>query len=98
MGGAKNTGKRIMSFLAGVFLIIFVALGWESKQLNLIGAIFYGIIWGVYSLVGFFRNDYVQIPFTQHGITTFFMDMALLFGGALIVLSLIGGGKRSSPN
>jgi hypothetical protein len=48
--------------------------------------------------VGFFRNDYVQIPFTQHGITTIFTDVALMFGGALIVLSLIGGGKRSSPN
>jgi hypothetical protein len=92
MSGAR----RAFSFLAGIFLVLFIVLGYETNQISLIGLIFYNLIAFFYGVAGFILNRYIAMPVTLHGITTFVVVMALLFAVILIVTAIFGGNKKSS--
>ena len=87
--------KSALAVLSGFFLILFVLLGYETRQINLIASIFYdfgSFFGGIYHFLTHTPNTNV-VP--VHTYAVVFTVLAILFGLGLILGGLAGGHSDS---
>jgi hypothetical protein len=98
LSGIVDGGKRVFAFFAGIFLIAFVMLGYETKQISLIGFLFYDLVRGLYNVIGFFEARSYSMPFSLSAATSFIAGIIVVTGFLMIVGAILGGGKGHSSS
>ena len=93
---AKSGAKRLFTFMAGIFILVFIFLGYESNQFNLLGSIISGFFSGVYGIVGFFEGHQINDPISQKGAVDFVTAIGILMGISFILIALFSKEKSKS--
>jgi hypothetical protein len=87
--------KSALAVVSGFFLILFVLLGYETNQINLIATIFYDFASFFGGIYHYFTHT-TAIPIPLHTYAVVFTVLAIIVGLALILGGLFGGHSSSS--
>jgi hypothetical protein len=98
LSGIVDGGKRVFAFFAGIFLITFVMLGYETKQISLFGFIFYHLVKGLYDVIGFFEHRSYSMPFSPSAATSLIAGIIVVIGFLMVIGAIFRGGKGHSSS